>query len=386
MKILIVTHYFYPHIGGIEIVAYNQAKELVKKGHQVTIVTSKINNEKNNEKIEGIKIIRVKAWNWLEIYLGVPYPILSLNFFTILKKEVKANEIVHVHGHVYMSSVISAFLAKKFSKPFFVTQHNTYIEYKNILLRLTETVADKIIGKYTLKFAKYIFTVSKETEKYVRLLFPKARNLSVIYNGIDTKLFKPASNKELFRTKFHLPNKFLCLTVRRITFKNGIDTLLEAALLLKNRNDIHFLLGGTGTDYNSVKGYIKKNDLKNVSMLGFIKDTNLQKYYSLADLFILPSKKGEGFPLSVIESFSSGVPVLATKSGGHIEAIFENKTGFLVSPNNPIRLKEKILYSFNHPTLLKNMAINCRIAAENNYSWEKHVDILLKIYGSYESL
>ena len=55
MKILIVTHYFEPHIGGIEIVAYNQAKELVKKGHEVTIVTSKLNREKAVEQKEGIR-------------------------------------------------------------------------------------------------------------------------------------------------------------------------------------------------------------------------------------------------------------------------------------------------------------------------------------------
>ena len=53
MKILIVTHYFKPHIGGIEIVAYNQAKELVKKGHEVTIVTSRLNREKAVEQKES---------------------------------------------------------------------------------------------------------------------------------------------------------------------------------------------------------------------------------------------------------------------------------------------------------------------------------------------
>ena len=77
MKILIITHYFEPHIGGIEIVAYNQAKELVKKGHEVTIVTSKLDREKAVEQKEGIRIVRVPAWNLFENKFDVPYPIFS---------------------------------------------------------------------------------------------------------------------------------------------------------------------------------------------------------------------------------------------------------------------------------------------------------------------
>ena len=83
MKILIATHYFLPHKGGIEFVAYNQAKELVKKGHQVTIVSSKIGNEPEEEIMDGIKVRRVKAWNYFEDKQGVPYPIYSPKIFSV---------------------------------------------------------------------------------------------------------------------------------------------------------------------------------------------------------------------------------------------------------------------------------------------------------------
>ena len=71
-KILIVPHYFLPHTGGIEFVAYNQAKELVKQGHDVTIVGSKIGNELEEEEVmEEIKIKRSRVWNFFEENYGI---------------------------------------------------------------------------------------------------------------------------------------------------------------------------------------------------------------------------------------------------------------------------------------------------------------------------
>src|SRR5579864_997763 len=106
MKILIVTHYFEPHIGGIEIVAYNQAKELVKRGHEVTIVTSKLHREKAVEQTEGIRIVRVPAWNLFEKNFDVPYPIFSPLLISTIRREMKKSDIIHAHGILYLGSFV----------------------------------------------------------------------------------------------------------------------------------------------------------------------------------------------------------------------------------------------------------------------------------------
>lgn len=71
MKIFIVPHYFLPHTGGIEFVAYNQARELVKQGYEVTIVGSKIGDEPKEEIMDGIKIRRSRVWNFFERKYGM---------------------------------------------------------------------------------------------------------------------------------------------------------------------------------------------------------------------------------------------------------------------------------------------------------------------------
>jgi len=382
MKVLILTHYFQPHIGGIEIVAYNQAKEIIKRGHQVTIITSKVGEETEQEIIDGIKVIRVKALNFFENHFGVPYPILYPKLLLRLNEEIKESDVINTHGIVWMQSFFGAIISRIYQKPIVLNQHNTYINYKNPILRLIETIADKTIGRYTLNSADHIIAVSEETKKYVLSIAKKLNNISILYNGVNFKRFKPIRNKKIVREELKInPEAFICLTIRRITFKNGIDTFLQVAKFFnKKREDILFVLGGKGPDTDIVKKYIKENHLSNVKLIGFISDEELPYYYALSDIFILPSKTGEGFPMVVIEAFASGLPVIGTNTGGQIEVIRDDQTGFIVEPNEPKQIAKKIEYLYENKELLEEMSKNCRKLIEKEFSWGKNVDKLLSVY------
>jgi len=382
MKVLILTHYFQPHIGGIEIVAYNQAKEIIKRGHQVTIITSKVGEETEQEIIDGIKVIRVKALNFFENHFGVPYPILYPKLLLRLNEEIKESDVINTHGIVWMQSFFGAIISRIYQKPIVLNQHNTYINYKNPILRLIETIADKTIGRYTLNSADHIIAVSEETKKYVLSIAKKLNNVSILYNGVNFKRFKPIRNKKIVREELKInPEAFICLTIRRITFKNGIDTFLQVAKFFnKKREDILFVLGGKGPDTDIVKKYIKENHLSNVKLIGFISDDELPYYYALSDIFILPSKTGEGFPMVVIEAFASGLPVIGTNTGGQIEVIRDDQTGFIVEPNEPKQIAKKIEYLYENKELLEEMSKNCRKLIEKEFSWGRNVDKLLSVY------
>ena len=118
-------------------------------------------------------------------------------------------------------------LAKKFNKPFIVTQHNTWIDYKS-WLNVIENLNDLIIGKSVLKLADKILTVSKETKKYVLRLGADPKITSVMYNGVDTTCFRSIQKMES-RIKLSLPTKQkIVFSVRRLVYKNGLDTLIES--------------------------------------------------------------------------------------------------------------------------------------------------------------
>jgi spore coat protein SA len=100
----------------------------------------------------------------------------------------------------------------------------------------------------------------------------------------------------------------------------------------------------------------------------------------MSDLFILPSKKGEGFPLVVLEAFASGTPVIATKSGGHEEIIKNGNNGYLVDVDSAKQISNKILHLKSNKILLKKMAVNSRKLAEDYFSWNTNINNLNRMY------
>jgi glycosyltransferase involved in cell wall biosynthesis len=381
MKILIVSHYFLPHIGGIENVTYHQAKELTKLGHQVTIVTSKISTEPRESYLGQIKIIRIQAINIFEDYFGIPYPIFLPEIFITVYKEIKHYDVIHLHGHVYLSSLIACIWAKYFKKKIVLTQHNTFIEHTNIFLQLIEYFFDKTIGLFTFKAADVILTDSNKTKLYVEsILKTPQKKIITLYNGIDSDIFYPVKNKSVIKKRLGINAKFVCLCIRRITFKNGIDTFLDTVKLCNKSKDITFVLGGTGPDSPKVEKFITDNNLSNLIVKGYIDDKTLPDYYRCSDVFILPSKKGEGFPLVVFEAFSSGIPVISTQSGGQEEIIKNNVNGYIVEVDNPNQIAERIMYLNNHNLLLNKMSVNCRKLVMSGYSWVKNTEKLAKFF------
>ncbi|MEM2103234.1 MAG: glycosyltransferase family 4 protein, partial [Candidatus Bathyarchaeia archaeon] len=111
-------------------------------------------------------------------------------------------------------------------------------------------------------------------------------------------------------------------------------------------------------------------------LTGFVSDTDLASYYNLADMFVLPSKSGEGLPLVALEAMACGVPVIATEVGG-IAEIPVREFGKLVPPNQPQRLAEAVLESAKAGFSRQE---EMRANVEKRFSWDANVEQLMKIY------
>ena len=382
MKILVVTHYFGPHRGGIENVASNQAAVLAALGHEVTIVTSAI-PIRDFVPAPQYRIIRVRALNILEEKLGVPYPIFSPLLFNVIRREVRAADVVHGHGHVYMTSVLAALLAHRYGKPFILTQHNTFVRYRSRVLRLMQRFADAFLGKYTIKRASKVVAVSKATQDYITSV--RSTDAVVHYNGVDLERFRPNSDTEI-RRRLSIPvDKTVCLCVRRITFKNGIGTLLDVAEMLRDAEDIVFVVCGTGADLDAARSRMSASGLTNVIFSGPVADADLPSYYSASDVFILPSTSGEGFPLVVLEALASGLPIVATRSGGHVEVLEAQGCGHLVEPDSPLEIAELLRSLVGGSELLGRAAGRSRQVAEASFSWSKNVQDLLGVFSEVQA-
>ena len=381
-RICLVTHFFPPHMGGIEKVSYEQSKRLTESGYEIDVLTSKIRGQ--NER--PAKRIRVFPYSNLSLAerIGVPYPVLSFKAYRKFVQVIKNCDLVHAHGHVYMSSYLAGIVAKKYKKPFIVTQHNTFIDYQSIL-NMLEHLNDFTIGKSVLKHANRIITVSKETMKYVLRLGADKTKTSVIYNGVDIDYFHPV-NKEESRKRLGLPkNRKVILSVRRLVYKNGLDTLIESApLLTRDHPDILFVVAGKGPSRKLIEDRIKELKIDaNIKLTGFVPDNLLPLYYDAADYFVLPSASGEGLPLVLLEAMACGLPVIATTVGGTPEIIKHMKSGILVPPRNPEAMAEIMSKLLSEETLGPKIGEEARRIVENRYTWEKNLLQLQNIYKEF---
>lgn len=366
MKILIVTHYFEPHIGGIEIVAYNQAKELVKKGHEVTIVTSKLNREKAVEQKEGIRIVRVPAWNLFEKKFDVPYPIFSPRLVLTINREIKKNDIVHAHGVLYLGSFISSLFARIYNKPFLVAEHVGFVMYKSSVINAIEKLALQTIGLVTLRASDAAIVLNMSVHKWIKQHKDEVHYLP---NGVDLKLFDKATEqeKQTIRERYNIPlDKFVVLFVGRFVPKKGFDVLYNA----KDPSYLLVFVGG-----GMIPEYIKSGN--SVRIMGPLPQEELAMIYKASDVFILPSY-GEGFPLSIQEAMATGLPIITSKHN-NLDQILDSP--FITYINiTGADIKSAINKIQSNIMLRKDMGEYSSKIARENYSWEKNTATLLGIY------
>ena len=378
-RLCIVTHTFLPHVGGIEKVVNEQSKRLLRtRNFEPLIVTNRIGTPKNYV-VDGVNVECYESLN-TGFRLGIPYSIPTIASFPTFLKAVNKSKIVHAHGHPYLTSLAAGKLAKIYSKPFVLTQHNTFIEYNNMFDNV-EKINDFTVGKQNLQNADKIIAISNATKDYVLRLGAKPSKVKVIYNGVDLARFRPIPGKrEAMRKKLGIPqNAIVVLTVRRLVYKNGVDTLIDSAhIAIKKNPQIVFLAVGKGPDSDSVKLRIHELGIEaNFRLAGFVSDEDLPFYYNAADIFVLPSKSGEGLPLVALEAMACALPVIATDVGGIREVLMEDY-GKLVPPNQPELLAKAILEfaAVDFSSRKKEL----RALMEEKFSWDANVERLVEIY------
>lgn len=136
--------------------------------------------------------------------------------------------------------------------------------------------------------------------------------------------------------------------------EKGVDEIIYAVKALKSKKVEALLIGG-GIHLEKFKALANELDIKDkVKFLGQVKNTDLHEYYKKSHVFVLPSKRVEGHPMTVSEAMCSGLPLITTKNGGLKDLFEEGQEGYFIGKEHPLekRLKELV----ESPILLKNMS------------------------------
>lgn len=368
MKILMVAPYFYPDTGGLENYVYNISKELVKRGHKITVICAS-KKENRKETIEGIKVIRQKADFILSntpIKFSLPFKMVEL-----LNKD--KFDLINAHTPVPFYADVAAFISKKYNIPFILTYYfSPDLKKDFIFLDIITSLYQNLLEKSTLKKAKQIITVYEMKEKFNRY----ANKISVIPPGVNLSVFKP-----VIRYK---KNKFNILFIGQLSkshkFK-GLDFLIDAFKHINNKN-VYLTIVGSG-DY--LEHYKKKSmGYYNIIFKGKLDYKSLAKEYQKNDVLIIPSTT-DGCPTVALEAMACGLPVIATNVGGLPYIIKNRHNGLLVPSRDPIALANAIIELMNDKWLINKLSKNGRKMVKD-FTWGKNTEKYERIINQMELL
>lgn len=163
------------------------------------------------------------------------------------------------------------------------------------------------------------------------------------------------------------------LFVGRLSREKGIDVLLDAFAMCPG---IELTVIGEGPELAAAK----KRGLPNVTFLGAQDRTVVIGHMKRAALLVLPSIWYEGFPMTLVEAFSCGLPAIASQIGGIGEIVADGESGFLCAPGDPVQLAERLQFAFRDQERLAAMGLRARERYEGDYSPQGNAAALLGIY------
>lgn len=210
--------------------------------------------------------------------------------------------------------------------------------------------------------------------------------LVLIYNGVNTYVYHPATEDERVRLRQQQlirPNTLVLLVVANLIPYKGHADLLEALAGIANQlpDDWQLLLLGRDDGIGSnLMGQAEQLGIYNhVRLLGMRNE--VADFMRMADIGILPSHQ-EGFSNTLLESMACGLPMVATAVGGNVEALEEGVNGFLVPPRDPQSLSKALLRLAWDPQLRERFGQAAHRRCVENFSLDTCVSAYHRLYLS----
>ncbi|MEH7493228.1 glycosyltransferase family 4 protein [Neobacillus niacini] len=218
-----------------------------------------------------------------------------------------------------------------------------------------------------------------------------ANKIFVNYLGVNTDQFKPkwqldsTAPLEIIKQELGVSNNKVLLYVGRLVEIKGVHYILEAMPeLIKADPTIRLIIAGSPREHKVYSEHLRnlaESVKDHVVFTSFIPNDKIHELFQISDLLLVPSAQNEAFGLVNLEAMSTGIPVIATKSGGMPEIIDHGKTGLLIDPSNVSEeLTKHIPDLLSNPEKLEQMGKESVLRVRNYFTWQHTVERLLKFY------
>ena len=178
-----------------------------------------------------------------------------------------------------------------------------------------------------------------------------------------------------------MPKDKYFLFFGRLSYEKGVKTLLEA---FNGLPECHLKIVGTGPKENELKAFVESNGMKNVEFLGYKRGKELQDLVANAYYVIVPSEWYENNPMTIIEAYSFGTPVIGARIGGIPEIVVESETGFQFESGNVDNLRSKVVLADGLTAdEYTKQSVGALKFAHENLSLENYYPRLIAFYNQF---
>jgi phosphatidylinositol alpha-1,6-mannosyltransferase len=239
--------------------------------------------------------------------------------------------------------------------------------------------------RWALSAANGIVAVSRFTQDTLTRVFdvPPGK-IELVSNGVDLARFVPRPRSAHLAARYDLERRPVLLTVSRLYARKGIDRVIESLpIVLRRFPDLVYLIVGEGTYRPELEGLVLSHGLgRNVVFAGAVPDYELTEHYSLGDAFIManremPDGETEGFGLVFLEANACGLPVVAGRAGGSVDAVADQVNGLVVDGDDAAAIAAAIIRMFEDDGLRDSLRAGGEAVASQS-GWDRRVAQFLR--------
>jgi glycosyltransferase involved in cell wall biosynthesis len=319
MNILQVTLGFYPAQGwgGPVKVVHQNGRELVRRGHNVTVYCSNLVNKYEKiqpgtfeREMDGMRIVYFDTWN-IKQWPGTLGPIWLPDLPAYIKREIRHFDVAHING--YRSPMILPIVtaARQAGVPIVTQPHGAMPIIVNS--QTVKRLYDKVFGQMELEGISALIALQESERQQAQAHNIPAERIVILPNGIDPVDMEQAPPPGSFRRRLGLsPDAPVILFLGRINKKKGADMLVEAFAQMNNHAAQLVIAGPDDGQLTKVQELIQQHGLEGrVFLPGLVSGPDVLAAFRDADLFVLPCR-ADTFPVVIMEACLAGTPMVIT--------------------------------------------------------------------------
>jgi 1,2-diacylglycerol 3-alpha-glucosyltransferase len=385
MKILMLSHGYPPVISGVTLVVRKVAREMVRRGHQVTVVTASDRGAPYRDRDQGVELMRVRSVPnpfWSEGRL----PLLSYDGLQKIVADLRP-DVINTHDSGLLGAQLYRLEHEKGHRPELLTCHYLprYVTHYVSIGDAVEEVVENIAWEVTIRmlncFDHVVFPTGTQQQAFIEegLKTPS----TVISNGLDISRYHPdGSGEEEVVARYELPPGPRILVVGRLAKDKKIDVLIRAMKQVRSSHQAYLLLVGRGDDRKRLEELVDSLALREyVRFLGFVPEEDLPALYRRSDIFAIASDV-EVQSIPTLQAAATGLPIVAAEAAALPELVQNNTNGHLVPPDDPIALATAIRHILENPDLAERLG-KASLEIGRRHAEEETFDAYEELYRAY---